>query len=343
MQESPEEEEQSTSLFSKALKRLKVDFKNCQFVDKPVISTPGSKSSRKKVKSPRKAYEMMQLSPSLFSKASKRLNIDFNNMDDFEPVFTSTCNPGDFGGEAAEAVEKPVTSKPGSKLSRKKVKSAKNAYGMAVEKVTASQAQRAFNMKQGKIDALLTKKGSSSTPKPEQGSGRKVRKLIKIHDVEVDDLKLGMTRSLETCKNETAKKHNLEVADGGQYGDSFDSYTPPKVGDSPSYKYVNATVRSKEGRKKLKGFTCKNCEAFYAGDNLSNSQREALIDKCSKHRAKFAPPRSPQNIWKIDMLPDRSQDRTQHGPSHRELLRLEREREKMKKQAIQQLAKITEI
>ena len=65
-------------------------------------------------------------------------------------------------------------------------------------------------------------------------------------------------------------------------------------------------VRTKEGRKKLVGFTCDDCEGYYKHLNLPTEELKKMIQECSKHRAIIAPPKnSPKEMWKIDMSPDK--------------------------------------
>ncbi|KAK9892871.1 hypothetical protein WA026_022551 [Henosepilachna vigintioctopunctata] len=64
---------------------------------------------------------------------------------------------------------------------------------------------------------------------------------------------------------------------------------PPVISNSPKEKYAfKETVRGKE-KKKLKGWSCKDCEDFYKLMNLSERELEKKMDECSKHRSRFKP------------------------------------------------------
>ena len=84
-----------------------------------------------------------------------------------------------------------------------------------------------------------------------------------------------------------------------------------------AFKYANAPVRGKEARKLLLGLDCEECRAFYGNNsNLDEATVAQLIQKCSKHRAKFASTtKSPVKIWNMDdMLNDEDVNKTQYDP-----------------------------
>ena len=70
--------------------------------------------------------------------------------------------------------------------------------------------------------------------------------------------------------------------------------------DTPKgYKYKEV-VRGKAEREKLNGYTCEECEHFYANENLSGAQRKEVLDRCSRHRHKSTPPPStPDEFWEV--------------------------------------------
>ena len=95
--------------------------------------------------------------------------------------------------------------------------------------------------------------------------------------------------------------------------DSFDEYQPTEISDENALRLANVPVRKKNERDKLVGFSCKDCEEYYKGRNLSDSRLHDLLQKCSRHRATVAPPTdSPQEMWKLDI--DTSPMKTQIGP-----------------------------
>ncbi|KAJ8378169.1 hypothetical protein AAFF_G00245550 [Aldrovandia affinis] len=56
-------------------------------------------------------------------------------------------------------------------------------------------------------------------------------------------------------------------------------------------------VRKKEERKKLKAHTCKECEVYY-GD-LPEAERQKKLLACSRHRARYIPPSTPDHFWEV--------------------------------------------
>jgi len=65
------------------------------------------------------------------------------------------------------------------------------------------------------------------------------------------------------------------------------------------FKYVEV-VRKKTDREKLNGYTCHECENFYANENLSHTQRKAILDRCSRHRhVSTPPPSTPDEFWEV--------------------------------------------
>ena len=78
------------------------------------------------------------------------------------------------------------------------------------------------------------------------------------------------------------------------------------------YKYAHSPVRGKVARAKLVGYTCLDCDKFYRAAKLDDKTREALIQKCSKHRALFPKSlRSPEEPWKMVIESDEEKERTQ--------------------------------
>lgn len=69
-----------------------------------------------------------------------------------------------------------------------------------------------------------------------------------------------------------------------------------------SFKYKEV-VRGKNAREVLKGFDCEQCGGFFnavlegKGSDLYN--RNDLICKCSRHRSKWSPDKTPQDFWEM--------------------------------------------
>ena len=73
--------------------------------------------------------------------------------------------------------------------------------------------------------------------------------------------------------------------------------------ESKRYKYKEV-VRGKAEREKLNGYTCEECEKFYANEQLTDEQRKKILDRCSRHRHKSTPPPStPDEFWEVGFPP----------------------------------------
>ena len=85
------------------------------------------------------------------------------------------------------------------------------------------------------------------------------------------------------------------------------------LGNMPKFKFIPSPIRKKADRMRLlQGHDCKDCRDFYKNDNLSETQLNDLLNKCSKHRSKCAPPpQSPQIRWNLDLEEDGPNDKTQ--------------------------------
>jgi len=98
------------------------------------------------------------------------------------------------------------------------------------------------------------------------------------------------------------------------------------------FAYVGPTVRKREERMKLKGYDCAECREYYRSkleDGYTEEQIEAIINKCSRHRAVYKPPLTPEKFWDPDIIegdPDDPRNKTQNAPPLR--TRATRRREK---------------
>lgn len=68
-------------------------------------------------------------------------------------------------------------------------------------------------------------------------------------------------------------------------------------------KYHNSPVRKRADRQRLPAHDCKECQEFYGRLALPEAQRKDLLRKCSRHRAHYAPPSTPENFWELE-FPD---------------------------------------
>ncbi|XP_033113667.1 uncharacterized protein LOC117114191 isoform X2 [Anneissia japonica] len=76
----------------------------------------------------------------------------------------------------------------------------------------------------------------------------------------------------------------------------------PSAELEPQYKYVEV-VRKQADRRKLRGFECKDCEAYFSAMDLTDSQKADRMKSCSRHRAKYSPPPTQPHYWDVD-FPD---------------------------------------
>lgn len=67
-----------------------------------------------------------------------------------------------------------------------------------------------------------------------------------------------------------------------------------------AHPYVERPVRGKVERAKLNGYLCLECKPFFEALSIPDEERQKLINKCSKHRAKFDPgldKQTPASFW----------------------------------------------
>ena len=201
-------------------------------------------------------------SPSVLTK-SKRLR---SKVEDDEEIIGDLSDDEDF-------TSSPQTSKAQPKKRAKKshFKAPTNKFGMEINTPTESQITNAHNMKQATIDFMLkgNKKSKSHADKKEE-----------------EDIQRALKESLKD-----ALPH-----------DSFNDYATPEISKENARKLANVPVKKKEDREKLVGFSCKDCEKFYAEANLNDEQLQDVIQRCSRHRATIAPPpSSPEEMWHLDI------------------------------------------
>ena len=80
---------------------------------------------------------------------------------------------------------------------------------------------------------------------------------------------------------------------------------------------MHETIRKKDDRKKLHGFSCYDCEDYYnskLSEGFTEDQVKKLMNDCSKHRSKFKPSRTPEQFWDPEIIegdPDSPRNKTQ--------------------------------
>ncbi|XP_067118824.1 DNA endonuclease RBBP8-like [Centruroides vittatus] len=80
-------------------------------------------------------------------------------------------------------------------------------------------------------------------------------------------------------------------------GCSFDKL-PAK--EEVKYKYKEECVRKKDERRKLAGHDCNQCKQYYDQLELTDSEKAKRLKKCSRHRALYNPPLTPEHYWELD-------------------------------------------
>ncbi|KAL8578846.1 hypothetical protein ACOMHN_022139 [Nucella lapillus] len=78
--------------------------------------------------------------------------------------------------------------------------------------------------------------------------------------------------------------------------DSFDRVPQKKAQSSYAFAEV---VRKQTERRKLKGFSCQDCQKYYQALGVSEGEGRRRMKECSRHRAKQAPPSTPEHFWSI--------------------------------------------
>ncbi|ESO87806.1 hypothetical protein LOTGIDRAFT_234831 [Lottia gigantea] len=79
------------------------------------------------------------------------------------------------------------------------------------------------------------------------------------------------------------------------FDSSFDK-VPSKKG--PEFAHVRV-VKKQDERRKLKGHSCKECYEYYKLTGMSDEEIQNRIQDCSRHRADYIPPSTPEHFWSI--------------------------------------------
>ncbi|XP_055872485.1 DNA endonuclease RBBP8-like isoform X1 [Biomphalaria glabrata] len=90
-------------------------------------------------------------------------------------------------------------------------------------------------------------------------------------------------------------KTEQEVQVEQSFMDSFDRVPKKAVVEFPHVQ----VVRKKDDRKKLEGFSCQECYEYYKNSGLSDEAMKQKMNECSRHRAKYIPPSTPEHFWSI--------------------------------------------
>ncbi|XP_023217758.1 DNA endonuclease RBBP8-like isoform X2 [Centruroides sculpturatus] len=78
------------------------------------------------------------------------------------------------------------------------------------------------------------------------------------------------------------------------------SFDKPPAKEEVKYKYKEECVRKKDERRKLPGHNCNQCKQYYDQLELTDSEKAKRMKKCSRHRALYSPPQTPEHYWELD-------------------------------------------
>ena len=213
-----------------------------------------------------------------------------------------------------------------------------NKWGIEITSDIASHISRSGSLKQGSIQTFLKPK---SELKPNQKRRKRatgddiddeMQQAIELSKLEaeqtyIEDMDYSLPCTSNQANNRMVYDSDYEADprndDKTPYMNVMDSFNcvPDTMmlrqenerGEKPKFKYVRSPIRKKADRLKLlQGHDCKECRDFYKGDNLTESQLNELLNKCSKHRSKEPPlQQSPQIRWNLEIEEDGPNDKTQ--------------------------------
>jgi len=200
--------------------------------------------------------------------------------------------------------DKPSAPKNGTKKSKSVKQSIKviNNWGIDITEMTKSQEKNFNKGKQSKIDGFF------KNPPIRQNSD-----FIRINHADTD-----MERALKLSREADEEKgKETENMNSSPFKHEYDELDKEQV--KPNFAHVGEAVRTKEARKQLYGFDCRECEEYYhmkLEEGLTKDQIMKVLNKCSKHRGYFKPPLTPEKFWDADIVegdPDSPRNKTQAG------------------------------
>jgi len=240
-------------------------------------------------------------SPNLLKKSRPVKAIEVLVMEDGrEDVIEDFGSPALKEDEQADVLKKQTSRSNSAKLAKVK-KNAENRWGIEVSELTKSQSKRLKNQKQSKLDNFFNNKGKERKPKADQEMEEALKLSRQTFEIEQQQKIKGKDSKQGPKQSNVSKDDNNDVP----------------TTNSPKYAYVNNPVRGKEERKKLKGFDCRDCEDYYNGkleEGYTEEEVDKLINECSKHRAKYKAPLTPEKFWDPDIVvgdPESPRNKTQ--------------------------------
>ena len=79
---------------------------------------------------------------------------------------------------------------------------------------------------------------------------------------------------------------------------------PASKPDEPSYAFQEV-VRGKDARAALPGHDCEECRKFLDALGNDTGFRDTIVQECSRHRSRFAPPSTPKDYWRLTFADER--------------------------------------
>lgn len=104
------------------------------------------------------------------------------------------------------------------------------------------------------------------------------------------------TRQHQVRKTLFSTPNKRRLQDPIEYDVNSFEYLP---NNSPPYPYVRDAVKEKWRRRQLPGQECDKCQKFYEmyREQYGDTQTNALMEKCSRHRYKYKRPSTPPGFW----------------------------------------------
>ncbi|RWS08073.1 uncharacterized protein B4U79_01212 [Dinothrombium tinctorium] len=62
---------------------------------------------------------------------------------------------------------------------------------------------------------------------------------------------------------------------------------------------VDTCVRKKQERNLLNGYECEDCYEYFKDLGLPEKELRQRLNKCSRHRGHFSPPKTPEHFWEM--------------------------------------------
>ncbi|KAK6185396.1 hypothetical protein SNE40_007641 [Patella caerulea] len=120
------------------------------------------------------------------------------------------------------------------------------------------------------------------------------------------------TKTMETQDEDIEDEGEEEEENGGTLKEDItmdDDHVEEQASFDSSFDRVNKkkgiefahvkVVKKQDERRKLKGHSCKKCYEYYKSTGMSEDEIQSRIQDCSRHRADYIPPDTPEHFWSI--------------------------------------------